>query len=578
MVVRAVFGFTLVVGVEELARFYLIVLTFLGGAVAYGAGQFVGLQVALGRLPLSARPYFEAMVQWLVVVIMLTFAAASVRLQMLNASERSPLLGLGYIWTTVPVLAGCALFIFYAAVRLWSLPLRCIMIAGLVAASGCAGAVYGSEAAWTDDVSFLPIIASVFLGLVVLGVPIGFVLAGTGMLYDILTGSVPFVAIGSTLQRGAGGFIFLALPVFVLAGYLMDKGGIGRRIMDFLTSLFGHFRGGLLQVLIVGMYVVSGMSGSKTADMAAVGITLRDRLRQQGYPMTEAAAALAAAAAMGESVPPSIAILVLSSVTTVSTGALFLGGIVPALGVALSLMALVWFRARVNKMPTGTKVRNSERMRLVRSASLPLLMPVMLVIGVAAGVGTPTEVSSIAVAYGLFLILFIYREMNVCGLWSVLTHTTRLGGTIFFTFSGATLFSSAIVMEGIPTSLQENMAALGPALFLPALIVITILLGALLESVIAIVLLGPLLLPVAVAFGIHPVQYCVVVIEAYGIGSVAPPIGLALYIACSIMRVPVEQTAKPLLAYLGVIIIALLLISFVPVITLALPKAFGLVG
>jgi tripartite ATP-independent transporter DctM subunit len=281
---------------------------------------------------------------------------------------------------------------------------------------------------------------------------------------------------------------------------------------------------------------------------------------------------------MGESIPPSIAILALGSVTSVSTGALFLAGLLPAATIAGLLMILVYFRARHIGMPATTRASFSERLELGRRALIPLLMPVLLIGGIVGGVGTPTEISSFAAIYGLLLATVLYRQIDLRAFWQVLTQASLLSGMIFFTFSGATLFSWALSLEGVPDAVASVFRTLSASIFLPAVIVITILLGAVLESVVTIIIVGPLLLPVALDLGIDPLQYGIVLIEAFGIGSIIPPVGLALYIACAICQTDVDHTARPLTGYVVVICLGLLVVAFVPEITLVIPVAFHFRG
>ncbi len=219
-----------------------------------------------------------------------------------------------------------------------------------------------------------------------------------------------------------------------------------------------------------------------------------------------------------------------------------------------------------------------ERGRSLRAAILPLLMPVVLIGGIVGGLGTPTEISSFAVAYGLLLAAGLYRMVGPRSLWQLLTEANLLSGMIFFTFAGATLFSWALSLEGVPDALAAALTALGAHLFLPAVIVITILLGAVLESIVTVIILGPLLLPVAQQLGIDQLQFGIVLIESFGVGSIIPPIGLALYIACAIFRVEVHQTFRPVGRYLVVLCVGLLIVASVPWITDFLPHAFHFAG
>lgn len=574
-ITRWLFHVTPVLGVDETARLYLIGVAFLGGAVAYGRGRFMAITAIMDRLPESARSLLGAAVEWVVIVLALLIGGYSIPLLIDNAGERTTMLGIGFIWMTIPMTGGAALFIMHAGQTLLRRPSRAAVMAGVLVGGITLLLWFCRDGDWVDTPWFYAVLTMLFLGQIAIGVPIGFVLASIGIAYVAVTGAAPMIAVASTAQRGTGGFIFLALPFFILAGFVMDRGGIGARIIGLLSALIGHLRGGLLQVSIVGMYIVSGISGSKAADMAAIGIPLSKTLRQAGQDPHEAAAVLAASAAMGESIPPSIAILALGSVTSVSTGALFLAGLLPAGVIAVLLMLLVWLRALVRRVPPTPRSPLRVRLRAGQNAVLPLLMPVLLVGGIVAGVGTPTEISSFAVVYGLIISVAIYRAIGARGFWAVLTEASLLSGMIFFTFSGATLFSWALALEGVPDALAAGLQALGATAFLPAVIAITIVLGALLESVVTIIILGPLLLPVAIAMGVHPLQFGIVLIEAFGIGAILPPVGLALYIACAICEVPIDRVTRPLLSYLAVLCVGLLVVAFLPGITLLVPRLFN---
>jgi C4-dicarboxylate transporter DctM subunit len=574
-VLRAFVNATLIQGIEETSRLTLIVIAFLGGAVAYGNGQFMATTFLVDKAPPAAREFFAAAVEWVVIAVALLIGGYSIPLQILNAGEKTTLLDIGYIWMTVPITLGAMLFVVHAGLSLSRrAPVAALSAAALVAVTVLAIAA-SRDGAWVDTSWLYILLAAIFLVQIAIAVPVGFVLASVGIAYVFITGSAPMMAVTMSAQRGTGGFIFLALPFFILAGFIMDRGGIGARIVEFLCALIGHIRGGMLQVLIVGMYIASGISGSKAADMAAIGIPMNRLLARAGYEPQEGAAVLASSAAMGESVPPSIAILVLGSVTSVSTGALFLAGLLPAATIAACLMILVYARALIAGRKPDARAPLREMARTGREAVIPLLMPVVLIGGIVSGIGTPTEISSFAVFYGLLLGAGLYRQIGLKDFWQVMTDSVLLSGMIFFTFSGASIFTWALSLEGVPQAVATALGSFGQTAFLPAAIAITIVMGALLESVVTIVILGPLLLPVAIQLGIDPLQYGVVLIEAFGIGSIIPPIGLALYIACAISRTTVDRTTRPLLSYLVVLCLGLLLVAFVPWITLVLPTAFN---
>jgi tripartite ATP-independent transporter DctM subunit len=574
---RTMFGTPILLGVEETSQLLLIVVAFLGGAIAYRRGDFMSIKIVVDNMPETVRNFLTAASEWITIANALVIGVFSIPLIQMNAGAKTTMLGLDMIWLTVPMTLGAALFVIFALIALWRLPRSASIGAALVVAALLAAILLSKDAAWIDTSWYYVYLLALFIGLLVIGVPIGFVLASVGLGAIVVTDAAPMAAVAMNAQRGAGGFIFLALPFFILAGFIMDRAGIGAKIVDFLASLMGHLRGGMLQVMIVGMYISSGISGSKAADMATIGIPMNRLLNKRGYSRPECAALLAASAAMGEAIPPSIAVLVLGSVTSVSTGALFLAGFLPAATLAASLMLLVYVRARLSGWERSERAPLTVVRSTGKAAILPLLMPVVLVGGIVGGVGTPTEVSTFAVVYGIVLGI-LYRKIKLRDMWSVLSESSILSGMIFFTLAGSTVFSWALSLEGVPQAIADAVGDLGPSLFLPTVIVLTILMGALLESLVTIVILGPLLLPVALHFGIDPLQYGIVMVEAFGIGGILPPIGIALYVSCTICKTQVEKAMRPLTWYLAVMCVALLLVASVPWITTALPTAFNMKG
>lgn len=567
---RTLFNSSALMGVDETSTLFLVTIAFLGGAVAYSHGQFIAITMLVDRLEPGRRELARATAECVVILIAALLGIHSVPLLLANLEEKSILLGIGYAWVTLPITLGCAVFVAHALNSLLRRSPRAV-IGGIVIIAVAVATLLAAKAGIAANPRVLyTLLAALFFAMIAGGVPVGFVLAAVGIVCVQAVGSAEMTAVVMNAQRGSGGFIFLALPFFILAGFIMDRADVGGRIVDFVSSLIGHLRGGLLQVMVVGVYLSSCISGSKAADMAAIGIPMNRKLDDHGYEPHERAALLAASAAMAESVPPSIALILLGSATSISTGALFVAGLLPAATVAVCLMLLIRFRASSAGWLPAARAPRSAVVRAGRRAVLPLMMPVILIGGIVGGVGTPTEVSTFAVLYGLALGL-LYKRIDARGFWSVLTSASLLNGMIFFTVSAATIFSWALTLEGVTVAIASFVAGLGPVAFLPMVIVITVIMGALLESFVTIVILAPLLLPVAIQLGINPLQYGIIMTESFGIGSILPPIGIALYVACAICGAKVERASVPLLRYLIVMLIGLLLVAAVPWITTVLP-------
>jgi tripartite ATP-independent transporter DctM subunit len=324
--------------------------------------------------------------------------------------EVTPILEMSAAWIAVPLTLSMIVLAIYAVGRLSGQTRASILWSGIVLAVVTA-AIVGARYALgpipaTTNVSIA--IAAVLVT-VLMGLPIAFALMMGTVLFLYLGGIVAMVALPQNMVDGTGRFVLLALPFFIFAGIVMERGGISRRLIVFVAALVGGLRGGLLQVMVVSMYIVSGISGSKAADVAAVGLVMRDMLKKEKYDVDQSAALLAASAAMGECIPPSLAMLVLGSVTSLSVASLFAAGLIPAAVIAAILMLLIWVQS-----PRRSAVRIGGRgmSRLGLGALIPFSMPVLLFAGILLGFATPTEVSAFAVAYGLLIAAVVYREMK----------------------------------------------------------------------------------------------------------------------------------------------------------------------
>jgi len=356
----------------------------------------------------------------------------------------------------------------------------------------------------------------------------------------------------------------------------MERGGISVRLVRFIRALVGHWRGGLLQVTVASMYVVSGLSGSKPADVAAVGTVMRDELKER-YGAAEGAAVLAASAIMGETVPPSIAMLIVGSITSVSVGAMFIGGIIPAGVMAVCLMVLIRVRARRVGTPRAPRAPFRLMARTGFAAILPLLMPAMLLGGILLGIATPTEVAAFAVIYGLVLAMLLYREMGFTAFMRTVLDTAALTGVLLFIFAAASGFSWTLTIAYLPQRLVALLHGLGDstAIFMIGSIALLILVGVLLEGLPSLNVVAPLMIPIAGKLGLSELHYALVLIIAMGIGGFMPLAGVGFYVCCAIMRSDIERASRAMLPYVMVVLIGLLVVAFVPWFATVLPRHFG---
>ena len=407
------------------------------------------------------------------------------------------------------------------------------------------------------------------------GAPIAVILALGGAFYFIVTGDAPLVAIPAGYQSGIGSFVLLAVPFFMLAGALMEVSGLAGRMIDMVQHWVGHWAGGLLQAQVVAMYIFSGISGSKAADIATVGSVMKGPLRQRGYPPTESVAVLAAAAAMGEVIPPSLALLILGSITNLSVGSLFLAGMVPAACLALAMAVAIVIRSRDGRLPRGPRFDLGRAVRSIPPSFPALLMPVIVVGCIIGGVASPTESSSFATIYGLVVAGLVYRSMRWEALWTALRDAALTAGMVLFMVAASNVLSQAIVIDGLGRTLAREFGSLqSPMLFLFLSMAAMVVIGFVLEGFPAILISAPILLPVAEKMGIDPLQYGIILTMAVGIGVFMPPVGIGYYVACAVGDAPPNATMRPSLAYNVSLVLGLIVVILFPVITLAVPHYF----
>lgn len=566
---------------DEAAKLALSTLAFVGGAAAYAQGHHTFIRVGLNALSPRLRDACLVASDLAVLLIAAVTGYASIFLIETRWNELTPILQIPAASIVVPLTASMMLLMFHAAKRLMRARRSTVAAVGAIFAAVLMPAL-ATRAAWlpwfAGDGAITAALALFFVTIFG-GLPIGFALMLSTAAYLWLADTVPMVALPQNMVDGTGNFVLLALPFFILAGLIMERGGISLRLVRFVHALVGHLRGGLLHVMVLSMYLVSGLSGSKTADVAAVGSVMRDMLRKEGYDVAEGAAVLAASAAMGETVPPSIAMLVLGSITTLSMAALFVGGLIPAAVVAACLMALIWLRSW-----TRSRVAPRAPLRIVMASAigavLPLLMPVILFAGILFGIATPTEVSSFAVVYGLILSFFVYRELDLAAFLRTVLDSAMLAGMVLFILGAASGFSWALTVAYLPQRLVDLLHGINDntALFLIGSILLLIVIGSVLEGLPALIILAPLLLPIAGGIGLSELHYGIVLLIAMGIGAFLPPAGVGFYVACAIMGTDIEAASRAMMPYLAVLIIALLIVAFVPWFTVFLPRALNLGG
>jgi tripartite ATP-independent transporter DctM subunit len=562
---------------DEAAKLFLSLTAFVGGALAFRARHHTTVEFLTGRFPPRWRTSFTIGIDVLILIAVTAVGYVSLDLLSISATSNTPILDINAAWLVLPLTVGMALIALFAVERLVYnytpravVPVVCVvaLMVGVVYAISIVPSLHFSNGA------ALGVMLAAFLLAVLLGLPVSFAMLLGSLMFLLISGVAPLIAAAQNTVDGTSNFILLTLPFFIWAGLIMEKGGISLRLVRFAMTLVGHMRGGLLQVVVLTIYMVSGISGSKIADVVAVGSVLRRELKKQGYRPEQGAAVLASSAAMSETIPPSLAMLVLGSVAPISIGTLFIAGLLPAAVIALLLMVLNYVLSRRGNMASVPRATPAELLRATGGAVLPLVMPVIMVIGIRFGVATPTEVSSVAVLYGLILAFVIYRAVDVKVLYDIAVESCLLAGMVLFIIAAAFSFAWTLTAANLPSNLAMILHSLGDnrTVFILGSIVLLIVVGSLLEGLPALIILGPLLMPIAGQYGMDIIHYSMIMILAMGVGIFIPPIGIGFYVSCTVSESRLEATSKAMLPYFAILIVGVLVVAFVPWFTLAVPR------
>ncbi len=424
----------------------------------------------------------------------------------------------------------------------------------------------------------ITITIAAFVVLLILAVPVAFAVGMAGFLGLWWSGKYPLAIIIQQIFLTADSFVLLAIPLFVLAGALMETGGIAVRLVRFAQALVGWIRGGLAMAVVVAEYIFSGISGSTIADVSAIGATMIPPLTKAGYKPEEAVSVVASASAMGILVPPCILMIIIGAIADVSVAALFAGGFIPALVMAIIIMVYIYLKARRGGMVPSQSLSLRELGRTFIDALIPLGMPVIIFGGILGGVFTPTEAAAIAVFYAAIVGLFVYREISWSALPRILINSAVMTATVCFLLGTAAVVAWIMAVGQVPVFLAELLRSLsaGPVVFLLFTALLFIILGAVIEGPAAVVILLPTFLPVVKQFGIDLIHYSIVITAAVGIGLFLPPIGVGLFIACGIAKISMDRALGPMLPYVIFLCLGLLIVILLPWFTLILPRLLGL--
>lgn len=553
---------------DELASTLFLWLAMLGAVIAFRRDEHMRMTACVDMLGGSLRAILDS----LATAAALAFLVLMVWPAYQFASDEVPIttsaLQISDVWRAAALPAGIALMIVFAMLRLTRAPSALAMclsigVVAVVIALFWLGTPLFHR---LGNLNLLIFFVGVVAATVFAGVPIAFAFGLAIFGYLALATHTPLSVLVGRMDEGMSHLILLAVPLFVFLGLLIEMTGMARALVGFLADLVGHVRGGLHFVLVAGMYLVSGISGSKAADMAAVAPVLFPEMKQRGAKPGDLVALLSATGAQTETIPPSLVLITIGSVTGVSIAALFTGGLLPAVVLACLLCFVIRWRCRGEDLSHVNRATTREIARSFVVALPALALPFLIRAAVVEGVATATEVSTIGIVYSAAAGFVVYRRFDWAALRPMLVSTACLSGAILLIIGTATAMAWGLTQSGFSRTLAAAMTGLpgGALAFMAASIVAFVVLGSVLEGIPAIVLFGPLLFPIAKAVGIHEVHYAMVVILAMGIGLFAPPFGVGYYAACAIGRIEPVAGMRPILGYMLALVVGTIIVAAVP--------------
>lgn len=553
---------------DELASILFLWLSMLGAVVALRRGEHMRMTAFVGKASPNVRAYLEALAIAAAFAFLLFTLHHAYEYAMEEAIIVTPALEISNAWRASALPTGMALMVLVCVLRM----LREGRLMVMLAAVATVGLV--ALALWLAQPLFMPLgklnlvifFVVMVAACVFAGVPIAFSFALATFAYLALSTRTPLIVLVGRLDEGMSHLMLLAVPLFIFLGALIEMTGMAKAMIQFLASLLGHVRGGLSYVLIGAMYLVSGISGSKIADMAAIAPVLFPEMQKRGAKPGDLVALLSATGAQTETIPPSIVLITIGSVTGVSIAALFTGGMLPAVVVGACLCAVVWWRYRREDLSQVQRFSRGQIGRFMVVALPAIALPFVIRAAVVEGVATATEVYTIGIVYAVLVGLFIHRQFDWRRLRPMLIETASLTGAIIFIVGCATAMAWGLTQSGFSHDLANAMKQLpgGAVGFMAVSIVAFVILGSVLEGIPAIVLFGPLLFPISKAVGVHEVHYAMVVIFAMGIGLFSPPFGVGYYGACAISKVHPNEGLKHIGGYVVALLVGLVIVAAVP--------------
>ncbi len=567
VVARYVFSIP-IVWIDEVVSLSFLWLAMLGTAIAMHRNEHLRLTLFLEMMPERIRGFVHA----LALVAIAAFLIALIHPSIIYAQDewfvKTPALDLPNTYRVSAlafgILAMLGVLVVYASHTVSKANLLAATFVVLIAAAACwQGSDFLTSLGLYNIMIFLVVLVALCL---VAGVPIAFCFGLGALSYLGFTTTVPLMVVIGRMDEGMSSLILVSVPIFVLLGCVLDATGMGKAIVDFLASLLGHIKAGMSYVLLGSLFIVSGISGSKVSDMATIAPALFPEMKRRGHKPKEMIALLATGAAMADTVPPSIALLVLGSVAGVSIAGLFQSGVVIAAVLLVALALLARWKARHEIMENVRRASWSVIGRALMIAGPALVLPFLIRSAVGGGVATATEVSTIAVLYAMIIGQVLYGGIGWRKVYAMLVETAALSGAILLILGTASAMAWAITQSGVVQSLSQFLTTLpgGTLGFMVITILVFLILGCLLEGLPAILILAPIMFPIAKKLGIHDIHYSMVVVTAMNIGLMMPPIGVGFYVACRIGNSSPDEVMGAIWPYIAALLVGLIAIAAVP--------------
>jgi tripartite ATP-independent transporter DctM subunit len=419
----------------------------------------------------------------------------------------------------------------------------------------------------------------IFAGALVLGVPIGFTIGITGLLGLYLMGMDVAMFTMAPLQffSGLDMFTLMAMPFFILAGEIMNKTGITTRLVKFSNILVGHWRGGLAHANIMASIFFAGMTGAAVSDTAAIGTMLIPAMEEDGYDLDFSAAVTAASSIIGPTIPPSNMMVIYGSLMNVSIAGLFAAGFLPGLVLGGLLMILSAIISIKRGYPRSAKTTFMEKLIGLKDAIIPLLMPIIILGGILSGIFTPTEAAAVAVAYALIIGFFVLKSLKLVDLPPMFVNTAKITGVVFLIIGTASIVSWVLAINQVPQAIADFLLSTtgDPKIVLLLIIILMLIVGMFMDIAAALIILGPILHPIAVSMGMSPIHFGIVMVLSLNIALMTPPVGACLFVVCSITKLKLGEISRAIIPFIAVEVVALFIIAYVPIISTFIPSLLG---